>query len=354
MENTLRDIASAANVSVSTACRALNGHPAINRDTAARVRQAAQSLQYQHRRSHRRLDASRCLLKAQIGVLSLGLHRSLASLPIVANAIHGAEAALAEAGAAVHLAHVPDLEQPPANLVRRRLDGVVLVGPLQGEMLGRVRTRLIERLRGLPTVWLLGRPLGCWGDAVGSHDYRTGELAAEYLAAHGHRRLAFVNPKPDHLLFQRRENGFVAAARRLGAEVQSFCQAPTTAWQLPLQAPLDVEMVQTLIDGLLAARPRPTAIFAAADSVAVLVYRALAVRELRAGRDLSVISGNNDAAMIAGLHPRLTTFDVHAQNMGRLAVRQLAMRMSYPGELPESELIYEPTLVDGQSVVRLE
>jgi LacI family transcriptional regulator len=112
-------------------------------------------------------------------------------------------------------------------------------------------------------------------------------------------------------------------------------------------------MVQTLIDELLAAQPRPTAIFAAADSVAVLVYRALAVRELRVGRDMSVISGNNDAPLIAGLHPHLTTFDVHAHEMGRLAVRQLAMRMSYPGQLPASELICDPTLVEGESVARL-
>ena len=71
------------------------------------------------------------------------------------------------------------------------------------------------------------------------------------------------------------------------------------------------------------------------------------------GRDISVISGNNDAALIASLHPHLTTFDVHAYEIGRLAVRQLALRMAYPGPQAESELMVPATLVEGESVATL-
>ncbi|MBN2296747.1 MAG: LacI family DNA-binding transcriptional regulator, partial [Pirellulales bacterium] len=61
MTKTLRQIAEIAQVSVSTASRALNGHPGISRDTVEKVQHAAQRLSYRPRRSHRRLDASRCL-----------------------------------------------------------------------------------------------------------------------------------------------------------------------------------------------------------------------------------------------------------------------------------------------------
>jgi LacI family transcriptional regulator len=281
------------------------------------------------------------------------MDRSLVALPIIAAAIGGAEEALSEAGASVRLAHVPDPEDPPAGLLRQGLDGVILTGAMQGGLIGKARGSLIERLRGLPTVWLLGRPEGCWGDAVASNDYQTGTLAAEYLVGHGHRLLSFINPKPDHLLFRRREDGFVAAARRLGAEVRSFCESPASGWAVPLSAPRGVEMVQDLVDRLIATRPRPTAIFAAADSVAALVYRALAVRDIDVGGGISVISGNNDAPLIAGLHPRLTTFDVHAHDLGRLAIRQLAARMRGPGDLPDGELMVAPTLVEAESVARL-
>lgn len=353
MSATLRQIATAAQVSVSTASRALNGHPAISARTIANVRQAAEELSYRQRRAHGRLDARRSLSRARIGVLSLGMDRSLIALPIIAAALGGAEAGLSEAGATVQLTQVPDLAQSPRSLRVRQLDGLILVGALQGDLLARAESELMPQLRNLPTVWLVGRPRGCWGDAVTSNDYETGVRAAEHLFARGHRRLAFVNPKPDHLLFMRREDGFVATARRLGAEVHCFSQTDPAFDKLPSPAPTTVDTVQRLVDRLIAMRVRPTAIFAAADSVAALVYRACAVRNLRVGSDVSVISGNNDAALIAGLHPHLTTFDIHADAIGQLAVRQLALRLACPGVLPDCELMVQPTLIAGESVAEL-
>jgi LacI family transcriptional regulator len=222
---------------------------------------------------------------------------------------------------------------------------------MQGRHVAVTDSPLVHQLRKLPTVWCLGRPAGCWGDVVLSNDHQTGALAAEYLVARGHGQLAFINPKPDHLLFMRREDGFIGAARRMGATVQSFCESPPQGWQLPIKPPLEVEMVQSLVDRALDARPRPTALFAAADSVAALVYRALAVRGLSPGRDIGVLSANNDRSLIAGLHPALTTFDIHASKIGRFAVRQLAARLADPEAEPCIEMMIEPTLVEGNSVV---
>lgn len=353
MPCTLQQVAALAEVSVSTASRALNSHPAITPATVLRVRRAAEQLRYSPQRSHRRADPGRSIARASIALLCLGMDRSLIELPVVASAISGAEAALSKAGATVQLAQVPDLQRAPLSLFRKRLDGVILTGAMQGTLISQAEGDLLQRLRTLPTVWLLGRPLGCTGDCVGSNDYATGRKAAEYLVAHGHRQLAFVNPKPDHLLFMRREDGFVAAARRLGAQVRTYSKTPDGQWKLPLHAPESVEVVQGLVDDLIADSPRPTAVFAAADSVAALTYRALAVRGMRVGEDISVISGNNDAALIQSLYPRLTTFDVRAQDLGRLAVRQLAMRTSSEDEFPDTDLTLEPTLVEGESVATL-
>ncbi len=352
MPQTLHDIATAARVSVSTVSRALNGHPAISRETVERVRRVADKLCYQRRRSHVAVPPSSPLTQATVAVMALGMERSLMTLPVNAALISGAERALAEAGARVQLAFVPDVEHPPGGHLRHKPDGLILAGALQGEMLVSSESEMMRHLRRLPTVWMLGRPRGCWGDAVVSDDHDTGTRAADYLVRHGHRYLAFLNPKPDHLLFQRREDGFAAMARRLGAEVRSFCEAPKSGWHLPLPAPQTVEAVQELVDALLASKPRPTAVFAAADSVAALVYRALAVRGQSVGRDISVISANNDVPVIAGLHPRLTTFDVRAQDLGRLAAQQLALRMSSPADLPEGELTIRSEFIEGESVSR--
>lgn len=354
MGTTLEAVASEANVSVSTASRALNGHAAISDKTVAKVQQAAERLQYQRKRSHRRLDASRCLDQAHIGIFSLGMDRSLLTIPVVASAISGAEAALSEAGATSLLAQAPNLDAVGAGLRHKSLQGVILLGAQQGDLFNQVSDVVQERLRSLPVVWLLGRPKGFKGDTVESDDYATGVAAAEYLVAQGHRRLAFLNPKPDHLLFMRREDGFVAAARRLGADVTCYCESRSNDWKLPLHPPENVEVVQGLVDRLLAAKPKPTAVFAAADSVAAFVYRAFAVRDVRVGKDISVISGNNDAALIQGLYPHLSTFDIHPYELGRLAVRQLAMRLSYPGDMPDTTVTLAPSLLEGESVAHLQ
>lgn len=351
MSVTLKQIADASKVSVSTASRALSGHPGISGPTAERVREAADKLNYKSRRSE---VAGGSLDGAEIGILCLGMARSLTSLPTVSTAIEGAETSLAKEGARTLFVTVPDLQSPPSVLLDRLPDGLILAGALQGDQIGKSTHPLLENLRSLPTVWLLGRPADAWGDVVGCNDYEVGAHAARALLEAGHRRLAFINPKPDHLLFQRREDGFRAEARRGGAEsVLSICESPSGGWELPLQAPEGVRVVEKLIDRAVDARPRPTGLFAAADSVAVLVYRALAKRGFHVGKDFSLVSGNNDTSLIAGLHPSLTTCDVGADEIGRLAVRQLASRLRSGIELPEVEILSHPTLIRNQSIAEI-
>jgi LacI family transcriptional regulator len=283
-------------------------------------------------------------------MVTLGVDRSMLVLPVIANAVNGVEAALSEAGAEFRLIHVPDPTDVPASLTNLSLDGVILLGPLQGRLLADTHSKLLDRLQELPGVWLNGRPEGCQGDAVVANEWAIGCAAAEYLVAHGHRRLAIINPKPDHLLFTCREDGLLGRARRLGAEVRCFCDTPPGGWELPLTPPMHVEAVQRLVDRLLADDPRPTAVFAVADSVAVLVYRALTVRKVEVAAEISVISANNDEALIAGLHPRLTTFDVHAESMGRTAVRHLATRILGGRDDTELEITIPATRVERESV----
>ncbi len=348
MSVTLKDVADASQVSLSTASRALSGHPGIKDSTAARVREVAEKLNYPLRKGD---DSGSTLRDADIAIFCLGMGNSLTALPAVSSAIGGAETALSQEGARTIYASVPELSDPPPGLLSRMPDGVILAGAMQGNAIGTIQSRFLEQLRSLPTVWLLGRPAQGWGDVVGSNDYELGARAAETLLAQGHRRLAFINPKPDHLLFQRREDGFRAAARRGRAEsVLSVSESPKEGWQLPLEAPGGVDAVQFLVDQVIAADPRPTGLFAAADSVATLVYRALAMRGLSVGKDFSLVSGNNDTSLIAGLHPSLTTCDIDAFAIGQHAVRQLAMRLRHGPDLPETEILLHPQMVEGESV----
>jgi LacI family transcriptional regulator len=364
MRVTLKEVATRAQLSVSTTSRALNGHPAISEETTAKVRKIAGELRYRPVRSHRRAHrAAGPLAGRDIAIMSLGLDRSLVAMPVITEAFHGAEDALIEVGARPQIMHMPDLAQLPRDFRADRFDGLILTGAMVNQFADAANTSAIRELRKLPSIWVIGDPPSAWGDAVVSDDFAVGVGAAEQLVANGHRRLAFLNPVPDNLLFARREDGFYAAARRLGVEVQSFCQAPAGGWPLPLEAPTGVyDVVERLIDQLLESKPRPTAVFTAADSVAALVYCALGVRGLRVGRDISVIAGNNTPGLLSVPYPHLATFDIHARRIGTMAVRQLSHLVveRYHGaatangtQAPTTRLVVQPTFVPGESVCNL-
>ena len=364
MRVTLKQVACQAELSMSTASRALNGHPSVGPEVVAKVRRIAGELSYQPVRSHRRATAASSLLAGrEIAIVSLGLDRSLVAMPVISAGFHGAEDALTQAGAEVQFFHMPDLAQLPRDLRLDRLDGLILTGAMVNQFGEAADTPAIKQLQKLPAIWIFGQPPGAWGDAVVADDFALGVGAAEQLVARGHRQLAFLNHVPDNLLFARREDGFYAAARRLGAEVRSYCQAPPSGWPLPLQAPTSVfDTVQALTDELLASDPRPTAVFTSADSVAALVYCALGVRGLRVGQDISVIGGNNTPGLLAVPYPHLATFDIHARKIGALAVQQLAQLMAErgpqqfnhkPAQGIASQLVVKPTYVPGESVCDL-
>jgi LacI family transcriptional regulator/LacI family purine nucleotide synthesis repressor len=279
------------------------------------------------------------------------MDKSLASLPSVAEAIHGIESAVAEADGNLFLADLPMADRVPPFFDRQRVDAVLLKGALQGQWVESIAPDLAERLRRVPCVWFLGRPDAAWGDVVQADDIHAGRLAAQHLIERGHRNLAFVNPKADQVTFLRRQAGFVLHAELAGATVQKFTGAPGQ-WQLPLRPVHEVEAVQGLVDNLLKATPRPTAVFVPGDSVAAAVYRALHVRGMAVGKELSVISCNNETPLLGGLYPQLTTIDIHASAVGRRAVDQVIWRMSHRDE-PEVEVALRPILVPGNSVAAL-
>src|SRR5205823_7350510 len=127
---------------------------------------------------------------------------------------------------------------------------------------------------------------------------------------------------------------FTWHARRAGADVTAVLGRPTDEWELPLRPVDQVGLVAGLVDELLRAAdplrgyPGPTAVFVPGDSVTAMVYRALAERGLRVGRDLSLVSCNYEPSLLSGLYPTPTTIDIHAERIGRLAVDQLAWQLA--------------------------
>lgn len=352
MPATVKDVAKAADVSVGTVSRVLSGEPNVSEETAARVMKAVEDLGYSRLRKRKAVPDDRQLQRKSIAMLLLGMDRSLASLPSVACGIHGVESALSAAGANVLFSDLPLANEVPKSVAFQNVHGLLAKAALQGQLIQKADARLIQRLREIPTVWFLGRPQGAdWGDAVESNDTAVGQMAAEYLLSKGHRRIAILDPKPDHVTLGQRCASFSWHATQQGAKVENVF-GKSSRWTLPLQPVQDIDLVDELVGKLLKLKSKPTAVFCPADCVSAMVYRACARRGIQIGKDLSLVSCNNELPLLTGLYPEVTTIDICAEQIGRQAVDQLIWRLSHPDSPPVTVSV-QPRLVEGMSVAEL-
>ena len=215
----LREVAARAGISISTASRALSGHPDIGEDTRRRVAEAVHELGYEPNLLARGLRSG---ATRTIGFLV----RDLGSAD-VAEIVRGAEVALREGGHAVLLTNSEDHAELDAEHVRllaaRRVDGMLVLLADEGASatrasLARLRVPVVAIDRELPA------ELGASAVLV---DYDGGmRTVATYLAGLGHRRIALVGAP------QAIRPGRVSAAalRTAGAELGLDVRVEEGAW----------------------------------------------------------------------------------------------------------------------------
>ena len=349
MKATMQQVATAAEVSIGTVSRVLNRDPSVSADLVARVQRSIADLGYRPLRKRRRSASADGLPGKTVGLLTLGLDRSLAQLPVVTSAIDGIRREIVSAGANLQLVDVPDPAQAPSWLGRVNYDAWLVKGAMQGNLLKSAHPDLAAVLANRPCVWFHGRPSEAPGSGVGVNDWETGVLAARVLHEKGHRQVAYLSPKRGHHLLRRRKHGFLAACEELDMQVDAISRN-VQEWTFPLERPNSIAAMDHLVDELLAIRPAPTAVFVPADSIAVLLYRAFAQRGVRIPDDMSVISVNHEVGLIAALFPSLTTIDIRAEEIGREAVRLLARSFDSAASTPNQDVQVDPIIAEGESV----
>ena len=350
---TLKTVAETASVSIATASRALRDDPLVAEETTHLVREVAKKLSYRPLRTASR-QTSKLLKAKNISLLLIGMHESMERLPSVAAAIQGARTSLTELGANLLEADLPKGTEEPSFLGLTRLDGIIAKAALRLPNLHKLRSSAVQKLRTIPTVWLMDRPKGFedYGDLAGCDDFAVGQLAARHLHEHGHRTVAFLNSQAGHVSFERRKAGFLAVCQEWEMSCSILESGETGAAVLPLHPIEEVRSVQVLVDEVLSLPHTPTAVFTPCDSVAVFVWRALHSRNKRPGVDLSVISANNESMLIAGLFPELTTIDTRSLEVGEWAVRLLSDRLMNRFSGDPISILVKPRLCSGGSVAK--
>ncbi|TCR98803.1 LacI family DNA-binding transcriptional regulator [Rhizobium sp. BK418] len=166
-----------------------------------------------------------------------------------------------------------------------------------------------------------------------------GRLAAECLLARGHRRIAqLCGPLRSSGILQRHK-GFNDALVAAGVLLDD---------NLVLSEDLTMEFGMRAAEAIALMRPRPTAVFAHNDEVALGVLHGLGRLGVRVPKDISVV-GFDDMQYSKAVTPALTTIRLPRRGWGQAACRAL-LDMIERNEVKPVMVTITPELVERDSV----
>jgi len=324
---TMQDIAEATGVSRSTVSRILNDAPLtvpIAQETRDRVLATARELGYRPNPLARALRGGPMMLLGAIV-------RDITD-PFFAGAVEAVSIAARGHGYSIvlGLAHTRATEayELAAVLEARQCDGILLLGDMGDQ------PRLLADLHAshVPVVAMWQ---GTSLDVVPGVqvDNRLGtEMAVEHLAGLGHRRIAFVGGRPLGDIRERQ----AAYAEAVGALLG---EVPPGYFQHVANTP---EGGEAALGALLHVSPRPTAIVASTDVLAMGVLRGALRRGVQVPDQLSVV-GFDDIPMAKSTLPDLTTVRMP---MAAMAAEAVALALeSERRDGVAGPRVFPPTLV---------
>jgi LacI family transcriptional regulator, purine nucleotide synthesis repressor len=332
------EVAKLAGVSHATVSRVINNRPGVSPERVKLVRQAMQNIGYSPSGRGRPVNAQTRV--GNIALLMIGADLTLMLAPVAGAVLHAVEDSLAALGFNLILGKLNDSGRLPPNVANGRVDGLLLYGYPPPR-------KYHSRLAKFPCVWLLSprSPRGYWGDRIEPDNEAVGRIAADYLVSNGHGHVAMLNLSPDHQGYEARTRAFVETAESHGSKPHVIVDNRIKQGT-PFVTEFDERSVSTLISQYMAIEPRPTGLFVPRDALTVMVYHELRARGVEPGRDVSVISCNNEP-VLGGLDPRPATIDLRPDLIGRQAVEQLIWRLRKPHDPVSVVSAVEPRLVPG-------
>jgi LacI family transcriptional regulator len=317
-------VAKQSGVSVSTVSRVFNEYADVSPTTRERVLAVARKLDYAPSAAARTLVKRRSQL---IGVvLFTGYEHPDIHHPFFNEVLVGLKHGIGELGYDLLLFAT---EQPgssqgrPHSYLRRArqhgVDGIVVMGVDRDDP-------EVEKLVRSP-VPVIAVDLDVSGDHtsyVASDNIGGARLAVRHLHGLGHTRIATIagpaktKPGADRIL------GYRAEMNALGLEIHPGYVA---------EGDFYAESAEQLMQSLLEGRTPPTAVFAAADMMAVGAMKAIQAAGLSVPGDVAIV-GFDDIRLAELLSPPLTTIRQDMLGIGLAAGRALVEQIENPDSTP--------------------
>lgn len=303
MAVTIRDVAQRAGVSVATVSRVLNASGPVGVETRRRVKEAASELRYAPN------SAARSLIKRRTGVLGAVLPDLYGEF--FSEVIRGIDQTAQAQGYHLLLSSAHNSERSidaALRSMRGGVDGLILMSP-EADAGALARTLPV----GLPVVLLNCQVEDDAFDSLTIDNYGGAYEMVRHLLSHGHRRIAHIAGAAGNRDARERRRGYRAAMRECGGEWSE---------DLEVAGGFTESGGHRAVGEILALDPRPTAVFAANDSMAIGALSALRESGVRVPGGVAV-AGFDDIPIARYVTPALSSVHVPISELGARACGRL-------------------------------
>ncbi len=327
MNITLDEIARRAGVSRSTASRVLNHHPHVNPAVRERVWQAIRETNYQPNHTARSLAIRRSQV---IGIIIPQPIHTLFADPYFPLLIEGIAHTCNERQFAMMLELATSTGNHPYLHIGRRgfLDGAIIASAVEDQF-------LLQWLQQetIPVV-SIGRIISHPGIPYVDVDNRHGaRMIVEHLIHCGHHRIATITGPMNIIAGRERYVGYCDALTAAGISVQP---------ELVIEGNFSEESGYIAMNMLLRLDPRPDAVFAASDMMALGALKAVRASGLEVPDDVA-LAGFDDIPLAAAMTPALTTVRQPIAKLGQIAACLLLDHLLNPPAEPSVQRVILPT-----------
>jgi LacI family transcriptional regulator len=305
---TIRDVAKKAGLALSTVSLVLNNRGYVSEKNRQKIQRIIKELDYHPQRSARGLASQ---LSGNIGFILTEDHFSQ-SEPFYTRIFLGTEFEARKHNYYILLTtvrkNVKETREIPRFFLEQNVDGVIIAG--------KIGSSWIEYISSKHIPLLLVDYVAPRISNITIDNGAGAELVVQHFMKGGHKKIGFIGGDIDHPSIHERFTQYqqVLLAAGITPSEQWYCtDQPNT----------------TSLDGYEAAKKifqgndnMPTAIFAANDAMAIGCMQYLKENGFSIPKDIAIAGFDN---VEAGHHvePRLTTVNVHREEMGSLAVRRI-------------------------------
>ncbi len=303
MSATIKEVAREAGVSVATVSRVFNDKGPVRTETRRRILEVAERLRYTPH------GAARSLITNEthtVSVLLPDLHGEFFSEVMrgIDSTAHGSGYHLLVASSHNDHAEIKAL----LRAMRGRVDGLIIMSPdVDAHTL---ESNLPE---SLPILLLNCLVDGTSFDSINVDNHGGAFAMVRHLAGLGHRRIALIKGAPMNYDARERLRGYRDAVAALGLDA-----AP----ELEIDGDFSEEAGYRAGRRALALAPRPSAVFATNDAMAIGCLYALREAGVSVPGDLA-LAGFDDIPIARYMTPPLTSVSVSIAELGARAMQRL-------------------------------